>query len=269
MALKGKAAEDWKKKNYNNNITVDQSQIDALNLRKTPEANFEYYSKNGANEMEVESLNRFYGKDKVAAAGIGVKSTFPNPDRPNTREDRLQPTPGRPNDREDRGPTPAPNPTKPGFRNNPPFGPTTPKPTTPPYVGPGARGQNPFGPSTPKPTTPPYVGPGARGQSPFGPIAPPDRAQSPDRIPPANPGFRGQSPFGPSTPRPTPSPGYVGPGARGQSPFGPSTPRPTPTPTPGVPGFRGQNPFSPPKSPGTPPPNANTREGRSTPTLKA
>ena len=269
MALTGKALEEWKKKNFNTNITVDQSQIDALNDRKTPQGNFDYYKKNGANEMEVESLNRFYGKDKVAAAGIGVKPTTMtpgrggNPDSPNNRENRAdEPYSQRPNAREDRGPTPAPVKPTPSWHGQSPFGPTTPKPTTPPYVGPGARGQNPFGPSTPKPTTPPYVGPGARGQSPFGPSTPPDRAQNPDRIPPANPGFRGQNPFGPSTPRPTPSPGYVGPGARGQSPFGPSTPRPTPTPTPGVPGFRGQNPFGPPKAPSTPAPNANTRENR-------
>lgn len=174
MALTGKALEEWKKKNFNTNITVDQSQIDALNSRKTPQGNFDYYSKNGANEMEVESLNRFYGKDKVAAAGIGVKPKGNDPDRPNTREDRLVPDRDRPNAREDR-PTPTPTPT-PGFRNQyPPFGPSTPRPIGPP------QGNTPgFREKMPNPLRPPVV--------------PPDRGQNPDRVIPPNPGFRGSMP---------------------------------------------------------------------------
>lgn len=169
----------WKAANYNSGITVDQSQIDTLNSRGTPQGNFDYYKQNGANAMEVESLNRFYGKDAVAAAGVSVRPNVPH------------------------------------------------------------------------------------GAS----VVPPDRAQDPARVVPANPpSWHGQSPFGPSTPRPTPTPGYVGPGARGQSPFGPSTPRPTPAPRPAVPGFRGSspNPLRPaPAAPTTQPPRANTREGRS------
>ena len=68
----------YKAANYDTNITVDQSQIDVLNSRGTPESNFAYYKKNGASAMELESLNRFYGKDKVAAAGIGVRPIVPH-----------------------------------------------------------------------------------------------------------------------------------------------------------------------------------------------
>ena len=68
----------YKAANYDTNITVDQSQIDALKSRGTPESNFEHYKKNGASAVEVEALNRFYGKDKVAAAGIGVRPIVPH-----------------------------------------------------------------------------------------------------------------------------------------------------------------------------------------------
>ena len=75
---------DWKKNNFSKSPTVSQKQIDVLNSRGTPQANFDYYKKNGANAEEIESLNRFYGKDKTAAAGIKLNTpTAPPSAAPN------------------------------------------------------------------------------------------------------------------------------------------------------------------------------------------
>jgi len=74
--LSPKEQADWKKKNYNMGINVSQDTIDAMNSRKTPEGNFDYFKKNAPSAEEREGLNRFYGTDKVNAAlgGGGAKS---------------------------------------------------------------------------------------------------------------------------------------------------------------------------------------------------
>jgi hypothetical protein len=142
----------YKAANYDTNITVDQSQIDALKSRGTPESNFDYYKKNGANATEFEALNRFYGKDKVAAAGISASGSIStNPDTVNREREGSIST--NPDTRNREGASPAPTP---GFRGGQTW------PTAPAPIAPVDRAQDPARVPTP----------GFRSQSPFTPKAP-------------------------------------------------------------------------------------------------
>jgi len=80
MALKGKAAEDWKKKNFDRSIKVSESTIQGLRAGKTFEGNVAKF-KGGMNAEQREAMNRFYGKNRVGAAlGEGVSTinkTYP------------------------------------------------------------------------------------------------------------------------------------------------------------------------------------------------
>jgi hypothetical protein len=139
-SLTPSAQADWKKNNFNLNVNVPQSQIDTLNSRKTPEGNFAYYKQHGANDVEREALNRFYGKSATdQALGTGVPAGG-NPDNPNNREGRIVPDPMRPNAREDRPGSSLGPITHPGgdmWHNESPFGPRRPG-VTPPAGGPSA-----------------------------------------------------------------------------------------------------------------------------------
>jgi hypothetical protein len=75
MALKGKALEDWKKKNFNMNVKVTEAQLDKLRKEGTPTKAIAKYK----NDPKMrEALNRFYGKDRInKAIGSGTGSTKP------------------------------------------------------------------------------------------------------------------------------------------------------------------------------------------------
>ena len=79
MALKGKALEDWKKKNFNMNVKVTEAQLNKLRKEGTPTKAIAKYKDD---PKMREALNRFYGKDRVNKA-IGSGTGSSNPKKPN------------------------------------------------------------------------------------------------------------------------------------------------------------------------------------------
>jgi hypothetical protein len=76
MALKGKAAENWKAQNFDKSIKVSEATIQGLRAGKTFEGNVAKF-KNGSTAEQREAMNRFYGKSRVnTALGSSVTSTY-------------------------------------------------------------------------------------------------------------------------------------------------------------------------------------------------
>lgn len=112
MALKGKAAEDWKKKNYDKSIKVSDAIVKQL-LKGTKTSNIAAANKPGASAQYKEAVRRFYGKNTVKST---VTPSGPSAGSPNTKEPRL-PVTVTPNMREDRRSVPRTNTPGPGGRN--------------------------------------------------------------------------------------------------------------------------------------------------------